>query len=132
GNTHWHQPPHPANQCIGMAIAQSPYGPWEKVNGDGCVLAPPQNKDYWNYQANNGVNNPALLPYKGGFLLYFKSQGARMGLPVAENLAGPYIQLPFPVTQNDTMIEDGYAFVYQDKICLLTTDNHGIIKKGGG
>ncbi|MEG0039067.1 MAG: hypothetical protein RR711_07825, partial [Bacteroides sp.] len=27
---------------------------------------------------------------------------------------------------------DGYAFVYQNQICLLTTDNHGILKKGGG
>ena len=39
---------------------------------------------------------------------------------------------PTPVTKNDQTIEDGYAFVYEDQICLLTTDNHGIIQKGGG
>lgn len=38
----------------------------------------------------------------------------------------------FPVTRNDMIIEDGYAFLYNDKICLLTTDNHGIFENGGG
>jgi hypothetical protein len=40
--------------------------------------------------------------------------------------------MPHPVTSNDVAIEDGYAFRYRDKICLLTTDNHGILEKGGG
>lgn len=39
---------------------------------------------------------------------------------------------PEPVTKNNKAIEDGYAFVYNDKICLLTTDNHGILEAGGG
>ncbi|MBO9620724.1 MAG: glycoside hydrolase family protein [Niabella sp.] len=132
GNSDYHQPPHPSNQCIGMAVSKSLYGPWKKVNSDGRLLTPPANKNYWNYKASNGVVNPALLPYKGGFLLYFKSQGALMGLAIAENLTGPYVQLPFPVTKNNKTIEDGYAFVREGKICLLTTDNHGIIEKGGG
>jgi len=29
-------------------------------------------------------------------------------------------------------MEDGYALVLDGKICLLTTDNHGLIEKGGG
>ena len=131
-NDNYHQPPHPANQRTGMAVSKSLYGPWKKVNGDGLLLAPPKNPAYWNYKARNGVVNPALLEYKGGFLLYFKSQDSKMGLAIAENLTGPYQQLPFPVTKNKMAIEDGYAFLYQDKICLLTTDNHGILKKGGG
>ncbi|QPH39700.1 glycoside hydrolase family protein [Pedobacter endophyticus] len=132
GNSDYAQPPHPANQCIGMAIAKNLNGPWKKVNVDGKILNPPTNKNYWNYNARNGVNNPALLPYNGGFLLYFKSNGYMMGLAVAESLTGPYVQLPFPVTRNNKTIEDGYAFLYKDKICMLTTDNHGILKKGGG
>ncbi len=55
-----------------------------------------------------------------------------MGLAVAENLEGPYVQMPFPVTTNDQNIEDGYAFMYNGKFALLTTDNHGIIEEGGG
>lgn len=55
-----------------------------------------------------------------------------MGLAVAENVEGPYVQLPFPVATNESNIEDGYAFMYQGKFGLLTTDNHGILEEGGG
>jgi hypothetical protein len=127
------RPVHPSNQKIGMAIADSPYGPWEKVNRDGLVLDTPKNPEYWNYKASNGVNNPALLKHPdGGYFLYFKSEKARMGLAIAENLEGPYVQMPFPVTSNNQNIEDGYAFMYGGKFALLTTDNHGIIEAGGG
>ena len=131
-NNDYHQPPHPSNQQIGMALSKSLDGPWIKVNGDGKILSPPQNPAYWNYLAKNGVNNPAFLPHKGGFFLYFKSQDAKMGLAVAENISGPFVQLPFSVTANNLRIEDGYAFVFNNQICLLTTDNDGIVKKGGG
>jgi len=123
-NDNFNQPPHPSNQNIGMVVSDSPYGPWRKVNGDRKILSPPTNPDYWNYQALNGVVNPALL--------YFKSSKGRMGLAIAQSLEGPYVQTPLPVTANGKTIEDGYAFIYNDEICLLTTDNHGIIEKGGG
>lgn len=127
---------HPSNQCIGMAVSSSLNGPWKRVGKDGLILAPPQNEKYWNYKAGNGVNNPAFLQHpNGGFFLYFKSSnenGATMGLAVAENLEGPYVQMPFPVTANDRIIEDGYAFMYKGKFALLTTDNHGMIERGGG
>ena len=97
------------------------------------ILSAPKNPDYWNYKAGNGVNNPAFLQHPdGGYFLYFKSEKARMGLAVVENLEGPYVQLPFPVTANDRNIEDGYAFMYNRKFALLTTDNHGMIEAGGG
>ena len=136
GNNNGNQPSHPANQCIGMAVSKSMYGPWKKVGKDGQILSPPDNPNYWNYQAKNGVNNPAFLQHpNGGFFLYFKSsdgKNAKMGLAIAKKLEGPYVQLPFPVTQNEESIEDGYAFVHEGKFCLLTTDNHGLIEKGGG
>lgn len=133
GNTDYRQPPHPSNQCIGMAVSFSPYGPWEKVGTDGKILAPSENDTYWTHKAGNGVNNPALLQHPdGGFFLYFKSEEAKMGLAIAEQLEGPYVQLPFPVTSNEQRIEDGYAFMHQKKFALLTTDNHGIIEEGGG
>ncbi|MEX0273647.1 MAG: endonuclease/exonuclease/phosphatase family protein [Flavobacteriaceae bacterium] len=133
GNTNPKRPDHPANQKIGMALAASPYGPWQKVGKDGLILSPPENEKYWNHKAGNGVNNPAFLQHPdGGFFLYFKSEKARMGLAVAENLEGPYVQMPFPVTANDRNIEDGYAFMYEGDFALLTTDNHGMIEQGGG
>ncbi|MEI7422907.1 MAG: glycoside hydrolase family protein [Prolixibacteraceae bacterium] len=136
GNNNPKQPPHPSNQCIGMAVSKNLNGPWKRVGTDGRILAPPVNPKYWNYKAGNGVNNPAFLPHPdGGFFLYFKSsdgKNAKMGLAISENLNGPYVQLPFPVTKNEQTVEDGYAFVYEGRFCLLTTDNHGLIEKGGG
>ena len=55
-----------------------------------------------------------------------------MGLARSDKIEGPYVQVPEPVTSNAMTIEDGYAFIFRDKICLLTTDNHGILEKGGG
>ena len=55
-----------------------------------------------------------------------------MGLAVAEQVTGPYIQLPFPVTNNEKRVEDGYAFMLDGEFCMLTTDNHGLIQEGGG
>jgi hypothetical protein len=133
GNNNPETPPHPANQHIGMATSTSLFGPWEKVNGNGLILSPPADSSHWNYKATNGVNNPALLCHPNGeFYLYFKSEGGQMGLATARNIEGPYVQLPEPVTANRQTIEDGYAFIYRNKICLLTTDNHGIMEKGGG
>lgn len=124
---------HPSNQFICLATSKSLYGPWKLAGENGKILSPPQNPSYWNHRASNGVNNPAFLHHPdGGYFLYFKSEKARMGLAVAENLEGPYVQLPFPVTGNDRRIEDGYAFIYEGKFALLTTDNNGIIEEGGG
>jgi hypothetical protein len=126
-------PPHPANQCIGMATSKSLYGPWKKVGSDGKILAPPNDSNYWNYKATNGVNNPALFQNPaGGFFLYFKSAKAKMGVAIAQNIEGPYVQLPFPVTSNNLAVEDGYAFAFNGKVALLITDNHGLIEAGGG
>ena len=133
GNNNPETPPHPANQHIGMALSSSLYGPWEKVNGNGLILSPPEDSTYWNFGATNGVNNPALLCHPDAtFYLYFKSEGGRMGLARSPDIEGPYKQLPEPVTSNKQTIEDGYAFLYKNKICILTTDNHGILEKGGG
>ena len=124
------------NQRIGMATSTSLYGPWEKAGRDGMILQPPSNKDYWNYNSGNGVNNPAFLPHpKGGYFLYYKTSKNKistMGLAIAENIEGPYVQLPIPITKNKTIIEDGYAFHYNNKFYLMTTDNHGMIERGGG
>ena len=132
-NNNYKQPPHPQNQKIGMLIADNLNGPWKKVGKDGCILAPSDNPLHWTYNAGNGVNNPALLQHpKGGFLLYFKSHQAKMGVACAEHIEGPYVMFPESVTRNNVAIEDGYAFVWKDRICLLTTDNHGILNEGGG
>jgi hypothetical protein len=47
-------------------------------------------------------------------------------------LTGPYKITDKPITNNEKTIEDGYAFEYEGKYYLLTTDNHGIFINGGG
>ena len=135
-NDNYKSPPHSSNQKIGMMVAESLKGPWKKVGKDGLLLKPSENKFFWTNKSKCGVTNPALLQHpNGGYLLYFKAktdEGIKMGVAFAEQIEGPYVQFPEPVTKNDMPIEDGYAFVYQNKICLLTTDNIGLLKRGGG
>lgn len=118
---------HRASQKIGMAISSKLEGSWEKVNQDGLLLAPPDDPGIWCHQSCVGVTNPTLLSLTDGrFFLYFKAKIKgdvhRMGLAISESLEGPYVIQNEPITRNKQMIEDGYAFLYQGKIHLLTTD----------
>ncbi len=124
---------HPPTQRIGMAIAASPGGPWKKVGRDGLVLSPSEDPNHWTHRASNGVVNPAFLRAPDGrFFLYYKSAQAKMGLAIAERLEGPYVHQKHPVTKNKLGIEDGYVFQWNGRFHLLTTDNHGLLRKGGG
>lgn len=119
----------PASQRIGMLISSRLDGPWKKVGQDGLILSPPNDASVWSHKSTVGVNNPALLQHPDGrFFLYYKAmrQGdvRRMGVAIAEKLEGPYAFHNPPLTSNKGQIEDGYAFVEQGKIRLLTTDNH--------
>jgi hypothetical protein len=111
-----------------MAIAKSPDGPWKKAGRDGLILSPPDDPAVWCHQSVVGVNNPTLLKhFDGRFFLYFKAKVKgdvhRMGMAIADKLEGPYVISKQPVTANEQMIEDGYAFVENGKIHLLTTDS---------
>jgi len=122
--------PVPANQSIGMMVADSPSGPWSAPRQ---VLKPSDDPGHWTYQSGNGVCNPAFIKgLDGRYYLYYKSAKARYGVAIADKLEGPYVHYPDPITQNDRTIEDGYAFIWDVKVYLLTTDNHGIIQPGGG
>ena len=136
GNTDYQQPPHPNNQSTGMAISNSPYGPWKKVGKNGQILNS-EDSTKWNYKSSNGVVNPAFLTMNGKYYLYFKTSskdGLKYGLATATNLEGPYTITEKPVTSNEGTLEDGTVFYYQNHVYLLTTDNHGANTgiKGGG
>jgi hypothetical protein len=124
-------------QRIGLATATSLNGPWRRR--DQPILAPSPDPAHWTHQSRCGVNNPAVVRVPDGrFFLYFKA-GPRstrksvMGLAIARRLEGPYRLQPEPVTANQQTIEDGYAFLGRDGwVHLVTTDNHGILERGGG
>jgi endonuclease/exonuclease/phosphatase family metal-dependent hydrolase len=129
-----------------MRVAEELDGPWRKLGEDGLVLSP--DPSGWNAGSPNGVNNPALFrDATGRFLLYFKSTDTRavrgerpsarrphsvMGVASAPSLAAEFVTSTEPITRNGTSIEDGYAFEWRGEVRLLTTDNHGILERGGG
>lgn len=130
---------HPGNQRIGIWVADKITGPWKPANGDSetPMLAPPEDPSIWCHKSGNGVTNPALLEMPDGTIrLYFKASPrgghARMGLAIADKLEGPYVIQSESVTSNDRIIEDGYAFHWRGYVCLMTTDNKGMIEQGGG
>ncbi|MFM1941933.1 MAG: hypothetical protein RI897_915 [Verrucomicrobiota bacterium] len=136
-NDDYHQPPHPLNQRIGMASAPSPYGPWDKVGGHGLILSASGDPGHFTY--GKQVVNPTLLRVGERYHLYFKTGGevpgsTLYGLAISEAVTGPYRMLDHPLTSRDVTIEDGSAFLWQGKVCLLTTDNHGQVTglRGGG
>jgi len=133
---------HGPSQRIGMLVSESLNGPWlEKPNKDTPLLSPPADASIWCSNSGLGVNNPGLIKHPNGkYYLYFKAMAGlkgkggkvSMGVAISEKLEGPYVIQPNPITTNKVRIEDGYAFIWRNKICLLTTDNHGILEKGGG
>jgi hypothetical protein len=136
-NSDFHQPPHPLNQQIGMVVSESVNGPWKKVGNDGRILGPSSDPRHFTY--GRQVVNPALLKVGDKFHLYFKTTGkvrgtTVYGLAVADQVTGPYRMLDQPLTSNDGFIEDGSAFLWDGRVCLLTTDNHGKVTgvRGGG
>lgn len=134
-NDDYHQPPHPFNQCIGMAVSRSLYGPWEKVNGDGLILRSSPDENHWTHGSQ--VVNPAILMIGDRFHLYFKARyagGTGYGLALADRLVGPYVMEDQPLTSDGIFIEDASSFIWKGMVCLLTTDNHGKVTgvRGGG
>lgn len=130
----------PANQHIGLAVADSLTGNFERVGNTGRILSPSTEPSDWSHNSPVGVNNPSLLhKRRGQFYLYYKARQAsskaparQIGLAVADRLTGPYDHQPEPVTANKRMIEDGYVFLRHGKIRLLTTDTDGQFTTGGG
>lgn len=136
-NSDFHQPPHPLNQQIGMMVSDSVNGPWKKVGQDGLILGPSADPNHFSH--GRQIVNPALLKVGGKFHLYFKTGGkvrgtTLYGLAIADQLTGPYRTLDEPITGDGVFIEDACAFLWEGKVCLLTTDNHGKVTgvRGGG
>ena len=125
------------NQQVGLVVADSVNGPWRKAGKDGLILGPSPDPKHFSH--GKPVVNPALLKVGDKFHLYFKTGGpvrgtTVYGLAIADQLTGPYRMLDEPLTSKGVMIEDGSAFQWDGKVCLLTTDNHGKVTgiRGGG
>ncbi len=131
-----------SSECVGLAISDSPYGPFEKlpdyifINQGESKLFDENDPDNYNYGSfRNATHDPSLYYYQGKFWLYYKCCGqgpngqsagfhhksggpdTRWGVAVADNPQGPYKPHPLnPVTNSghETMLWN-----YKDGICAL-------------
>lgn len=127
---------------IGMAVASSPNGPWQKLPEP--ILRPADN-GIWQGEADDRfsviaqgdfdshkVHDPCLLFYRDKFYLYYKGErmGEQMtfggreikwGVAIADEPTGPYIKSEYnPVTNSGHEV---CVWHYQGGIAaLLTTD----------
>lgn len=127
---------------IGMAHADSPEGPWTKL--DEPILSPTDDGKWKGDEDNrflieekgsfdnHKVHDPCLLFFKGKFYLYYKGEtmgeemtfGGReikQGVAIADNIYGPYVKSPYnPVTNSGHEI---CMWNYKDGIgAMLITD----------
>jgi len=127
---------------VGMAIADSPDGPWRKLPEP--ILRPSDTGEWLGEEDNrflvksrgdfdsHKVHDPCLVPYRGGYWLYYKGEimGEQMtfggreiawGVAVADRPEGPYVKSKYnPVTNSGHEV---CVWPYRGGIAaLLTTD----------
>lgn len=123
-------------EAIGMAIADSPDGPWEKVphpvlttGGGGEWLGESDNRylvksrGAWD---SHKVHDPMLIVRDGRYWLYYKGhqmgvpQGAKWGVAIAEKPEGPYVKSDLnPITNSGHEV---VVWPYKEGVCALMTD----------
>lgn len=111
-----------SNEKVGMSVADSPNGPWNKI--DKPILEPEPKSDLFQEanSYNTGdflglVHDPLLLYYQNKFYLYYKNCGLvdsnnavikryagrdnRWGVAISDNVEGPYVPSEYnPVTNS--------------------------------
>ena len=107
---------------VGMAIADSPHGPWEKLPEP--ILSPSDDGEWLGEEDNrfkvvkkgsfdsHKVHDPCLMFFNDKFYLYYKGEvmgeeitmGGReikWGVAIADEVTGPYVKSPYnPVTNS--------------------------------
>lgn len=106
---------------VGMAIANSPLGPWKKL--DAPILSPADNGKWKGDEDNrfhvlekgdfdsHKVHDPCLMVYNNKFYLYYKGErmgeehflGGReikWGVAIADQIEGPYKKSPYNPVSN--------------------------------
>jgi predicted GH43/DUF377 family glycosyl hydrolase len=118
---------HPArfNQCIGVAVASSPEGPWIPSKNN-PVLQP--REGYWD---NTFVSNPSIFVEDNEIKMIYKAKWHTdnrliLGLAVANNPEGPYERKgPSPIFEYD--VEDPFIWKEDEKYWMIAKDMTGDI-----
>ena len=127
---------------VGMAISDSPLGPWKKL--DAPILSPATNGKWLGTEDNrfkvlekgdfdsHKVHDPCLMVYKNKFYLYYKGErmgeehylGGReikWGVAIAESIEGPYRKSPYnPISNSGHEI---CVWPYQGGIAAMLTSD---------
>ena len=118
-----------SRQRIGLAVAESPEGPWRRPDGP-CLE--PRSGHWDSFMMTNPA--PCVLP-NGGILLLYKSSGdaagpIRYGVAKAESPMGPFRRVgpdgPIVFDQPDVAYEDAYVWLQGDQFQMLFNDLSGV------
>lgn len=124
---------------VGMAYANSPHGPWTKLNKP---ILSPANNGVWLGEEDNRflvkkqgdfdshkVHDPTLMYYNNKFYLYYKGERfgekttaggreIRWGVAIADKPEGPYVKSEYnPITQSGHELA---IWHYQDGIAMIS------------
>jgi hypothetical protein len=105
------------HECVAMAVAASPRGPWRKLPNP--ILEPARDGEWEGdeddaYAArvrgsfdSQNTHDPCLVHYDGRFWLYYKGEqmgtltwGSRWGVAVSERPEGPYVKSVYNPVSN--------------------------------
>lgn len=131
---------HRNNQRIGVAVADSPYGPWKRFDKPLIDVSP----DSLAHDALM-VSNPSILQKPDGtYLMVYKAVGKKKpgiwGGPVvhlcatSQSPAGPFKKHPEPIfTSSDSHFpaEDPYIWCQDGAYYAIVKDMHGSFTKAG-
>lgn len=113
------------NIRIGMAIADSVFGPWERLADPILSIRP----EKWDQRI---VTNPApCVLGDGSILLYYRSNtpdGLRIGVAKAKGLGEPFVRIsdePVLTFNDGSFVEDPYVWWTGERIELLAKDMTG-------
>lgn len=121
--------PEANSQRIGMAIADSPYGPWERFDAPMIDVSPDSND--WDEYC---VVNPTFIHHPNGqFWIYYRAwdrnhdDRRKTGVAFADQLEGPYVKYENnPVIDKfegvDGQTEDPVMFRYRDRFHCVIRD----------
>ncbi|WP_281888703.1 glycoside hydrolase family protein [Paenibacillus sp. YYML68] len=118
-----------ATQRIGLAMADTIEGPWERVGDEPILDVSPVRTDWDSYL----TTNPALLLHPNGqFWLYYKAWDTyndhmrKMGLAIADHIEGPYTRVAYnPIVDFSScgsQVEDAYVFIEDGQYHMVMRD----------
>ncbi len=133
-------PIHRNNQRIGVAVADSPNGPWKRFDTPLIDVSP--NADALDALM---VSNPSITPRpEGGYLMVYKAVGKQKqgvwGGPVVHCVAtsdtptGPFKKYDSPVFQakgHDFPAEDPFIWYQEGRYRAIVKDMHGAFTDNG-